>query len=115
MVAETLKASGYQNAYLESEIEEDEVFWETNQNRPFILIDALNFGAAPGRITLMPLAQALWSSSLSHRLLPSFLSLLSPGHVKKSYLLGIQPQSLTSKDISEPVLEAIAKISDVLK
>lgn len=114
-LAENLKASGHQNVYLESEVGEDEVFWKTNQNRPFILIDALNFGAAPGKVTLMPLTQALWSASLSHRLLPSFLSLLSPENLKKSYLLGIQPQSLTSTKISEPVLRAIEKISDILK
>ncbi|MGQ9472000.1 MAG: nickel-dependent hydrogenase large subunit [Candidatus Aminicenantales bacterium] len=114
-LAENLKASGYQNVYLESEVGEDEVFWKTNQDRPFILIDALNFGAAPGKVTLMPLTQALWSASLSHRLLPSFLSLLSPDNLKKSYLLGIQPQSLTSTEISEPVLRAIEKISDILK
>lgn len=112
---EMLKESQRNDVYLEEEIIDNESFWATVEGRPLILIDALNFGASPGKVTLIPLMQLLWNSSLSHRLMPTLLSWLSPETIKKSYFLGIQPLSLENSSLSPPVAEAIEKIVNILK
>ncbi len=114
-LAERLKAAGHAEAYVEDEVINDEVFWSSVEGRPLLLIDALNFGGASGQITLMPLVQVLWNSSLTHRLLSPLLDSLSLAHLKKAYLLGIQPQTLREGELSKPVTESIEKIVQILK
>ena len=112
---EKLKEIQGNDAYLEEEVIDNETFWATVEGRPLIFIDALNFGASPGKVALIPLMQLLWNSSLSHRLMPTLLSWLSPETIKKSYFLGIQPLSLENNSLSQPVAEVIEKIIHILK
>lgn len=102
-------------AYLEEEVIDDEVFWKRAEGRSLLFIDALNFGAEAGRVTLIPLTQLLWNTSLTHRLMPTLLAWLTPEMIKKSYLLGIQPSSFETEHLSQPVAEAVDKVVNILK
>lgn len=114
-VVQELKDNGFKDIYFEEEVIENETFWTTVEGRSILFVDALNFGAAPGRITLIPLTQLLWNSSLTHRLMPTLLSWLSPETIKKSYFLGVQPLSMQNDSVSHPVAEAIEKIVNILR
>ncbi len=115
VIVQELKAEGLADIYSEEEVVENETFWTEVEGRPILFVDALNFGAEPGRITLVPLTQLLWNSSLTHRLMPTLLSWLSPETIKKAYLLGIQPLSIQNGSLSQPVAQAIEKVVDILK
>ncbi len=112
-LAKALKEVGQLEVFLEEEMAEDEAFWAKNKGRAFLFVDALNFGSSPGRVAMMPLFQVIWNSSLTHRLLPSLPNWLNQDTLKKSYLLGIQPQSIKEGTISQPVAEAIEKIIEI--
>ncbi len=108
-IIQELKDDGFADIYFEDEVVENETFWTKVEGRPILFVDALNFGAAPGRVALIPLTQLLWNSSLTHHLMPTLLSWLSPETIKKSHLLGIQPLSFQNESLSKPVAEAIRK------
>lgn len=114
-IVQELKDDGFEDIYLEEEVVENETFWTKVEGRPILFVDALNFGAAPGHVTLIPLTQLLWNSSLTHRLMPTLLSWLSPETIKKSHLLGIQPLTMENGVLSQPVAKAIEKIVNILK
>ncbi len=106
-----LKKAGFRDAYLDSEIEDKEKLWATEQKRPIIFLDALDFREKPGKITLLPLHYVVQNSTLSHRVLPLISSFVGYKELKKSFLLGIQPGSIQEGGrISPPVRLAIKKV-----
>ncbi len=115
ILAEELKKVGFEDVYLEAEIESDHIL-EAKAERSFLFLDIVQMGEQPGKIAVLPLQHVFWSSVLSHRLLPSVSGRLSYGQIKKSHLLGIQPQSLEADgSISEPVLRAIGEILQAIR
>jgi len=114
-LASQLRRRGFKNVWLETELE-DRTLADTNAGRPVIFLDAVDFGEAPGRITLIPLQTAAWNSVLSHRFLPLAAGRISLALMKNSFILGIQPASIQEgKKISEPVLQALEKILEHIK
>ncbi len=109
-LAEELKEAGLKDVYLEEELEEDHVL-EENTDRPMIFFDIISMGEQPGKIALLPLQHVFWNSVLSHRLLPDLANRLSYEQIKRSSILGIQPQSIQEgKEMARPVRQAIEKI-----
>lgn len=114
-LAVRLRETGVEKAYSEYEFEEGGLLSQLDGRKPVIFLDALNFGAVPGKIVFLPLQQVFWNSVLSHRILPSFISHLSREQIQNSYLLGIQPKSVAEgEEISVQVHEAMGKIVEEL-
>jgi sulfhydrogenase subunit alpha len=114
--ARRLRQEGVSDVWLEEEIIEDGLPQEERDGRPFLFLDALDFGGQPGKIALIPLQIAAWNSALSHRLLPLATTRMSFSQLKNSYILGIQPGSITERsEMSDEVQAAIQKIVEVLK
>ena len=115
-MARTLKSQGVEDVWLESEVEEDDGLGTDTDGRPFILLDAVDFKEAPGKVTLLPMQIVLQNSSLSHRILPIVSEILSPQQMRNAYLLGIQADSLAEGErISPAVRQAMAKVLEQLK
>jgi sulfhydrogenase subunit alpha len=110
-----LRRRGIHDVWLETELE-DRTLADTNDHQPVIFLDALDFGEAPGKITIIPLQTAAWNSVLSHRFLPLVTGRLNLAQQKNSFLLGIQPGSIREGEpISGPLLQAMEKILDEIK
>ena len=110
-----LRRRGIHDVWLETELE-DRTLADTNAGRPVIFLDALDFGEAPGKITLIPLQSAARNSVLSHRFLPLVTGRLNLVQQTNSFLLGIQPGSVREGEpMSGPVLQAMEKILDEIK
>lgn len=85
-------------------------------DQPIIFVDALDAGKKPGSISLIPLLSVLYSSSLSHRFTPFIQNDFSYSQLKKSYVLGIQPRSITEQDhLSPEVSQALQRLITILK
>lgn len=109
-LAAVLKKDGFNDVYLEEELDEDHIL-ETGIGRPLIFLDIVNMGERPGKIALLPLQHVFWNSVLSHRLLPDVASRLTHEQMKRSYILGIQPQSIEEgASLSRSVGQAIQEI-----
>jgi len=114
-LARALRRRGVDDVWLEAELE-DRALSDTNGRRPVVFLDAVDFGAAPGKIAIIPLQTAAWNSVLSHRFLPLVTGRLNLAQQKNSFLLGIQPSSVREGEpISEPVFRAMEKILEEIK
>lgn len=114
-LATELKNAGIPDVYFEREIEENDKLLEENKGRPVIFLDALNHEENPGKITLLPLDFILNNTSLSHRILPLVSEMMNYAQIQKTYILGIQPESVDyGKEISQSVHMAIEKILKLL-
>jgi sulfhydrogenase subunit alpha len=103
-----LRKRGDYDVFLESEIEEDDAVWKTYAHRPLIFLDAVDFQEETGKVTLLAMNHVLNNVALSHKFLPIVSGLMSYEQLKNSYMLGIQPQSITEGDtISDPVKKAM--------
>jgi sulfhydrogenase subunit alpha len=110
-LARRLRDRGIQDVWLESEIQGESACWGDERNRPILILDALDFGERPGKITLIPLRHAAWNSVLSHKMLPLMMDGLDLARLENSYILGIQPGSIKDGEgMSGPVRQAIEKI-----
>lgn len=109
-LARRLKNSGPGEVWLETELE-DQPAVPAGHDQTVVFLDALDFGAAPGKITLLSLQQATWNSVLSHKLLPLVGRLFDPATLNNAFILGIQPETVSEGGrISEPVTDAMEKI-----
>jgi len=110
-----LRKSGQKNVALEGEFMEK---WETSEmpdSHPLIFLDAVDFKAEPGKIILLPLQYVLNSTTLSHRFLPLTAMITNHSQMRRSYLLGVQPERITEgDDMSESVRSAIERIFEVI-
>ncbi len=106
-LARRLKRSGAGDVWLETDLEaRPEV--TAGPDQTILFLDALDFGAEPGRITLLSLQQAAWNSVLSHKLLPLVGRLFDPAALNNAFLLGIQPETVSEGGrISESVASAM--------
>ena len=68
-LAEALRQRGVPDVWLESEVEANDGIAE-EEDRPLILLDAVDIKEAPGKITLLPMSIVMQNSTLSHRILP---------------------------------------------
>ncbi len=94
--------------FLGSEIEESEILWEDNADRPLIFLDAVDFNEETGKITLLSMHHVLNNAALSHKVLPIVSGLMNYAQLKNAYMLGIQPQSIVNGNgISAPVRKAM--------
>ncbi len=110
-----LKELGFK-AVCSSELDTQNIKSLVNSDQPFIFVDALDAGKKPGAISLIPLLAVLYSSSLSHRLAPFIQNEFSYSQLKKSYLLGIQPRSITKQQhLSPEVSQALQRLIDQLE
>jgi len=115
-MARTLKNQGVEDVWLESEVEENDGLGNEADGRPIILLDAVDFEEAPGKVILLPMQIVLQNSSLSHRILPLISEVLSPRQMRNAYLLGIQADSLAQgKRISPAVRRAMGRVLDQLE
>ncbi len=115
-LARRLRGREFKDVWIEDESPEGTAEWEMDEHRPLLIVDAVDFGERPGKITMMPLQHAAWNAALSHRLLPLVTRRISFDQLKNSYILGIQPATLEDgEQLSEPVLLAIEQILDRLK
>lgn len=106
-----LREQGVRNVWLEDEIEEKNSLWESNPNCTLIFLDAVDFGENPGKIALFPLQHVFWNSLLSHKLMPFIPGPLNYHQLKKSFVLGIQPESIgEGESISRAIRMAMKKI-----
>lgn len=96
------------DVFLESEIEENEILWNDNDDRPLIFLDAVDFNEKTGKIILLSMNHVLNNVALSHKFLPNVSGLMSHKQLKKAYMLGIQPQSIgNGGELSAPVRKAM--------
>jgi sulfhydrogenase subunit alpha len=111
-LAQRLRKNGFPAVWSEEELAETPV----KTSGPLIFLDAVDFGAKPGKVCLLPLRYVLWNTSLSHRL-ASVLSVPIPyQRLMDSYLLGIQPASiLEGGRLSDKVEETVDEILKALK
>jgi sulfhydrogenase subunit alpha len=115
-MARTLKDQGVEDVWLESEVEENDGLEADPDGRPFILLDAVDFEEAPGKVTLLPMQIVLQNSSLSHKILPIVSEVLTPRQMRNAYLLGIQAGSLAEGErISPAVRRAMEEVLEQLK
>jgi|GEM_PF-30323 len=112
-LAALLKKDGFKEVYLEEEFEEDHIL-EKGVGRPLVFLDIVNMGERPGKIALLPLQHVFWNSVLTHRLLPDVANRLTHEQIKRSYILGIQPQSIEEgAPLSEAVGQAVHRIRGI--
>jgi len=114
----TVEETAWENqlAVCSSELDTQNIKSLVNSDQPFIFVDALDAGKKPGAISLIPLLAVLYSSSLSHRLAPFIQNEFSYSQLKKSYLLGIQPRSITKQQhLSPEVSQALQRLIDQLE
>jgi len=115
VLAATLRQRGMPDVWLESEIEDEDGMAETAQDRPLILLDAVNLEETPGKVILLPMNIVLQNSTLSHRMLPIVTEILTPEQMRNAWLLGIQVKSLDGRrPISPPVRAAMETVLEQL-
>jgi len=80
--------------------------------RSLVLVDALDFGAAPGATALMETGQIGGQGPSTHGPAPvAFLKMLNMIHPCRCVVLGIQPQTAEiGEPLTEPVLAAVDRI-----
>jgi len=106
-----LRKQGVKDVWLESELAEQDCPWKNGLDRPLVFLDAVDFKEKPGKVTLLPFHTILTNTVLSHRLLPFLSCQISYDHLKNSYILGIQPQTIEKgRKISKPVRQALNKV-----
>jgi len=111
-----LRREGKKSAALDPETGEIQGLEQITSTQALIFVDSLDFKERPGKITLIPLKYAFNSGWLSHRLRPFFTLQSNPLQFKNSYILGIQPKTISEgRKISPPVLKAIGSIVEHLK
>ena len=82
-----------------------------SDDRPLILLDAVDLQEAPGKVTLLPMQIVLQNSALSHKILPVVSEVLNYKQMRNAYLLGIQAESLEQgREMSPAVRSAIDQI-----
>jgi sulfhydrogenase subunit alpha len=114
-LASALRQRGMPDVWLESEIEDEDGLSETAQDRPLILLDAVNLEETPGKVILLPMNIVLQNSTLSHKMLPIFTEILTPEQMRNAWLLGIQVKSLDGcRPISSPVRAAMEMVLERL-
>lgn len=100
---------------LEEELENCEIY-SGHKVRPVIFVDAVDFKAKAGKISIIPLLSILHNASLSHRFTPFLNGEMNYAQMKNTYVLGIQPETIEKgKNLSEPVKQAVNKILDKIK
>ncbi len=110
-LAINLKKAGVKDVWLESELNDNEEIRQYSANRPLVFLDAVDVKEKPGKICVLPLHHILSNTSLSHKFLPFISGQMNYKQLKNSYVLGIQPESLSKgQKISRPVLDAIEKV-----
>ena len=115
-LAQRLQATAKYAVYIEPETGKFDIPEEISPTTPLIFIDAVDFKEKPGKITVLPLSYILNNTSLTHKYLPSVTVQKNPQQLKNSYLLGIQPKSISEgREISSPVLKAIKSIAKRLE
>ncbi len=115
VLAATLRQRGMPDVWLESEIEDEDGMAETAQDRPLILLDAVNLEETPGKVILLPMNVVLQNSTLSHRMLPIVTKILTPEQMRNAWLLGIQVKSLDGcRPISPPIRAAMERVLEQL-
>ncbi|MGD8536918.1 MAG: nickel-dependent hydrogenase large subunit [Candidatus Aminicenantes bacterium] len=106
-----LRKQGVKDVWLESELAKQDCPWKNGLDRPLVFLDAVDFKEKPGKVTLLPFHYILTNTVLSHRLLPFLSCQISYDHLKNSYILGIQPQTIEKGNkISRPVRQALNKV-----
>jgi len=106
-----LRKHGVKDVWLEPELTQREAPWKNELHRPLVFLDAVDFKENPGKVTLIPLHHIFTNINLSHRLLPFFSSKINYDHLKNSYVLGIQPESVEEGEkISKPVRKALVRV-----
>jgi sulfhydrogenase subunit alpha len=106
-LAEALRKRGVPDVWLESEVEANDGF-VSEENRPLILLDAVDIQEAPGKVTMLPMSIVMQNSTLSHKILPVVSEILDHKQLRNAYLLGIQAETLNmGGDISSDVLLAM--------
>jgi len=79
-----------------------------------VFVDTCDFDEKPGEIALLQL-DSIGETISTHKIPLSMLMALIQTEGKKSYLLGIQPESLDfEKDVSETVGKALARVEDAV-
>jgi sulfhydrogenase subunit alpha len=110
-LARLLRGKGVKDVWLEGELQEGTFPGKFPDRKPFLFIDAVDFGERPGKVAVIPFRHAAWNSVLSHKMLPLATSRMSFDQFNNSYLLGIQPASAKEgKTISKPVRLALKKV-----
>lgn len=110
-LVQKLRQLNYDDAWIESEIVDNEDVFPKDETRPIIFLDVVDFNEAPGKITLLPMNYVLQNVSLSHKFLPTVSGFLNHTQLNNAYMLGIQPSSIQpGTTISTPVEKAIKKI-----
>jgi sulfhydrogenase subunit alpha len=110
-LAEALRDQGVSDVWLESEIEANDGLKTDSDDRPLILLDAVDLQEAPGKVTLLPMQIVLQNSALSHKILPVVSEVLNYKQMRNAYLLGIQAESLEQgREMSPAVRSAIDQI-----
>ena len=111
-----LRKQGVKDVWLESELAEQDCPWKNGLDRPLVFLDAVDFKEKPGKVTLLPFHTILTNTVLSHRLLPFLSCQISYDHLKNSYILGIQPQTIEKgHKISRPVRQALNRVVRQIK
>lgn len=114
-IALELRKHGKKDVLLESEINKKEIPWKKWVYRPLIFLDAVDFKEKPGKVTLLPLHYIFSNTALSHRLLPFISDEMNYERLKNSFVLGVQPKSITEgKKISMPVRQALVRVLEVI-
>lgn len=114
-LARRLRSKGAKDVWLEEELQEGAPYGKFPDRRPYLFLDAVDFGGRPGKVALIPLRHAAWNSVLSHKLLPLVTSRISFDQLQRSYLLGIQPASLKEGEtMSEAVRQSVEKVLEQL-
>lgn len=110
-LAQKMSDKGIENVWVATESDSHDIPVNSQNGRPVIFLDAIDFKEAPGKITLLPLEYVFRNVSLSHRIAPFIQALLDSEQLKDAFILGIQPETVEEGgDISPAVQEAIDKI-----
>ncbi|MFW6159543.1 MAG: hydrogenase maturation protease [Acidobacteriota bacterium] len=109
-LADELRKGG-KESLLEKELEGREIFSGNSKDQPVIFVDAVDFKAKAGKVSLIPLLSVLHNASLSHKFSPFLCGEMSYAQMKNTYVLGIQPETLEEgKNLSVAVKTAAEKI-----
>lgn len=110
-LAERLREGGIENVWLETEIRGEILPFGDSSVHPIVFLDAIDMQAEPGKITMIPFEYMFRQASLSHKLEPFTLAFKNSEQVKKTFILGVQPESLKEgREFTEPVHSAMNKI-----
>ena len=110
-ITKKLREKGVENVWLETELTGEDLLFVDSADHPIVFLDAVDMQDDPGKITLVPFEYMFGQISLSHKLSPFVKAFRSREQVKRTYILGVQPEFVgEGREVTQTVQASANKI-----